>query len=209
MSAPLWRSAAVLVLAGGLCLAGTGCQPEPAPTPTPTSTPSAAATTAVTQTPTPIETEKPQDALPASCEDAYSAGMLATLTQQIPPLNDPGVTMLSTQNVDLIELLDSGIPTIRCSWGGPSEYGMATNISIIDAGQSQAVLTTLQSTGFACQTYADGWLCSIEERGITFDDQEYSNGEFHYVSDGAWVATSWLNFDATGVTEDIVQHLWG
>lgn len=209
MAALLRRLAIAAVGGAVVCLIAAGCQPEPSPTasasPTPTPTISVGP-----PSPTPIETEKPQvETLPAACEDVYSAAMLASLNQQIPPLNDPGVTMLSTQNVDLIELLDSGIPTLRCSWGGPSEYGMATNISLIDAGQSSSVLATLGSSGFACEEYADGYLCSIAEGGVDFDDQQYEFGEIHYVTEDVWVATSWLNFRPEGVTEDIVQHLWG
>lgn len=194
-----------------LCLTATGCQPEPAPSASesPTPTPSIRVSSA-SPSPTPIATDKPTAAtLPASCEDVYSAEMIASLREQIPPLNDPGVTMLSTQNVDLIELLDSGIPTLRCSWGAPSEYGMATNISLIDAGQGSAVLATLGSSGFSCDAYADGQLCSAEGGGVDFDDQQYEFGEIHYVTDAVWVATSWLNFRPDGYTEDIVQHLWG
>ncbi len=135
--------------------------------------------------------------------------MLATLMAQAPPLNDPGVTMLSTQNAELLEIMGSGIPTIRCSWGGPSEFGLATNVSIIDAGQSAAILAAVQSSGLGCADYAGGTICRIEQKRLDFDDQEVAFGETHFLRGNGWVSTSWLNFAPEGYTEDIADTLWG
>ena len=45
------------------------------------------------------------------------------------------------------KLLNSGIPTIRCSWGQPSEFGLATNVSVIDAAQTAALLRRAARSG--------------------------------------------------------------
>lgn len=139
----------------------------------------------------------------------YSAGMLASLTKANPPLNDPHVTLFSTQNVDALELLHSGIPTIRCSWGKPSEFGLATNVSIVDAGQSAALLGVFRSAGFACENVWDGVHCTIEQKSIDQDDNEVTTGESHFLRGTGWVSTAWVDFAPDGYTQDIVDTLWG
>lgn len=198
---------AVLLVATALA----GCKPEPATTSTPT--PTASATTpAPTATPTPEPTTPAASAsdiaLPASCEQIFSPAMLATLNEQNPPLNDPGVTMSSSQVVVALELLDSGIPTIRCSWGQPGEYGLATNVSLIDAAQSAELLASLQSMGFECGELAEGTRCAVERETLTLDDQIVTLGETHYLRGNGWVSTAWINFSPEGYTDDIVATLW-
>ena len=203
------------VVIGGAAVAAaalllTGCRPEPAATPTSTPT-----VTMEQPTPgpsvSPIETEKPQAGfeVPGSCEEIYSAGMLAQLQGANPPLNDPGVTMLSTENADLLDIIHGGAQTLRCSWGQPSEYGLATNVTAIDAEQSGVILGALPAAGFGCEALGEGTVCRIEQRGVTLDDEEYTRGETHYIGDGGLVTTAWIDFAPEGYTEDIVATLWG
>ncbi len=201
--------AAVLVIAAAALVA---CQPEPAPTTAPGGSPSPSAT-ASRGAPTPsVEPSDPAAtafAMPEACEQAYSAAMFEELGSTIAPLNDPGVTMLSTENAALLETLDSGVPSLRCTWGPPSERGMATTIAAVDADTAEAVRNALAASGFGCEGLGDGTVCRIEQRGISLDDVEYARGETHYVGDGGWVATAWLNIDPPGYTQDIVTTLWG
>ena len=199
-------SAAALLL----CVALAGCQPEPVPGPSASASASASATASPTPSPTP--TESPQAGedieLPTACEQLYSATMLATL-QERGPLNDPGVTMTSTQNVGALEILTSGIPTIRCTWGAPSETGLATNVSIVDAAQSAAIADALLNSGFACEPIDGGTVCRFEETVITQDDDQVVLTETHVLRGNAWVSTATINFESVGYTEDIVATLWG
>lgn len=196
---------AILAMAAALTVA---CRPEPVATAEPTASVSPRPTGA---SPTPIETELPgaEFEVPAACEDIYSAAMLDSLEADNPPLNDPGVTMYSTQNVDLLQIIDSGAPTLRCSWGTPGEYGLATNVTAVDAAQAELIGQQLAGTGFACETLGEGTICRIEEKGVTLDDEIYNGGETHYIGGGGWVSTSWINFDPEGYTEDIVDTIWG
>lgn len=201
------------VVLAAIALSAVGCRPEPATTPsasrsTPTSvTPKATPGPSVT----PIETDKPQAGfeVPGACEQIYSAAMLAQLQASNPPLNDPGVTMLSTENADLLEIIHGGAPTLRCSWGQPGEYGLATDVTAVDADQAAAVRDALAAAGFGCEALGDGTVCRIESKGVTFDDEEYRRGETHYVGGGALVTTAWINFAPEGYSEDIVSTLWG
>lgn len=204
------RIAAAIAALATVAILATGCRPEPSGTPEPSGS-------ATLDQPTPgpsvspIETELPDSALevPTSCEDIYSDAMLAQLQSENPPLNDPGVTMLSTENAYLLEVVHSGAPTLRCSWGQPSEVGLATNVTAIDAEQPAAIESALAAAGFGCETLGDGTVCRIEQRGVTLDDEEYTRGETHYIGDGAVVTTAWINFNPDGYTEDIVATLWG
>lgn len=208
------NTVATRVMIGGVVLVtiatlATGCRPEPA---TPTSSPSV---TLKDPTPgpsvTPIETEKPQAGfdVPDECELIYSPEMFAELNAANPPLNDPGVTMLSSDNADVLEIVGSGAATLRCSWGKPSQQGLATNVTAIDEAQGTAIVAALGAAGFGCEPLGDGTVCRIEQRGVTLEDEEYMRGETHYVGDGALVTTSWINFAPEGYTEDIVATLWG
>ena len=207
----LTRTIVAGVALAALAAVVTGCGPaEPAATPS-----ASPSITLKEPTPaptvTPIETEKPQAdfEVPAACEEIYSAEMLAQLQSANPPLNDPGVTMLSTENADLLEIIHGGATTLRCSWGQPSEYGLATNVTAIDAGQATAILDALPAAGFGCEALGEGTVCRIEQKGVTLDDNEYTRGETHFVGAGGLVTTAWINFAPEGYTEDIVATLWG
>lgn len=200
------RSAVLAAVAAATLAVGlSACAPEPASTPAPSGSTAPASPSASTSG-TPSAT--PAAALPADCAGAYSADMRTTLEEQGLPLNDPGVTMYSTDNATILELLDT-VPTLRCTWGVPSEVGVATNISLVDAQQSAAVSDALAADGFACENEDEATICRLEQRGVTLDDNEYARGETHALKGGLWVATAWLNVAPEGYTEDILATVGG
>lgn len=204
------RVAVAIIALATVAVLATGCRPEPSGTPEPSGSPTVDQPTPGPSV-SPIETELPDAGfeVPATCEEIYSDAMLAQLQSANPPLNDPGVTMLSTENADVLEVIHSGAPTIRCSWGQPSEVGLATNVTAIDSEQAAAIESALPAAGFGCEPLGDGTICRIEQRGVTLDDEEYTRGETHYIGEGAMVTTAWINFNPDGYTEDIVATLWG
>ncbi len=208
----LQRAAVAAAAAAVLCLGLVGCQPEPVATsaPTPSSSASASPSPSPTGSPSPTETAEAGEeiALPAGCEQIYSPEMLAAL-QQRAPLNDPGITMTSTQNVGALEVLTSGVPTLRCTWGAPNETGLATNVSIVDPAQSAAVVDALAGSGFTCEPIDGGTVCRFERTVITQDDVQVSLTETHVLRGNAWVSTATVDFEAEGYSEDIVATLWG
>ncbi|WP_285135865.1 hypothetical protein [Microbacterium sp. lyk4-40-TSB-66] len=214
---PLARTGVVGVAAAVLALTLTACLPDAETDAAPTSTAVPETTASSTTGPakatpsvasTPTVTEQPATSLPTSCDDIYSAGMRSTLDALVPPLNDPGVTLLSTDQAPLLELLAS-VPTLRCTWGAPSEVGMATNVSVIDTSQMAAVTSALTEAGFGCETTAVATICRVEQRGVSLDDKPYERGETQALSPatGLWVSTSWINVNPDGYTEDILATL--
>ncbi|HEX5729387.1 hypothetical protein [Microbacterium sp.] len=217
MSPASSRRIAVLRVAAGAAAALTlslglvGCQPEPtsSASPSTTASPSPSASVASpTPTPTATATTGDEIELPTACEQLYSPAMLAAL-QEKGPLNHPDVTMTSTQNVGALEILTSGIPTIRCTWGAPSETGLATNVSIVDATQSAALLDAFAAAGFACEPIDAGTVCRFEQTVIDQDDDIVPLGETQVLRGNAWVSTATINFAQDGYTEDIIATLWG
>ena len=179
----------------------------------PSATPTAVATPAVSESAAPVPIESEQGApvgfaVPDHCEDAYSATMLTTLGTESPPLNDPGLTLLATQSFAGLDLLDSGIPTLRCSWGEAGERGLATNISAVTDAESARVMASLQESGFTCVAHGEGTLCTFSEKTVTRDDVVVELGESDYFGEGGWVATSWVDYLPAGYTEDVAATVW-
>jgi len=199
--------AASLVVVASLA----ACAPEPAPTATSSpdaGSPSPSASAEPSETATPAPTEEPGASieLPGACEDIYSAAFLASMGDMT--LNDPGVTLLSTEMTAGLEVLETA-PTIRCSWGAPSEFGLATNVTIIEQAQAETLQQTMRDTGMTCADYEQGTMCRIEVEHLTEDDVVAKTGETHYLRGNGWVSTHWINFAPEGYTEDIVATLWG
>lgn len=145
--------------------------------------------------------------LPGACEDIYSDAMFAHLTTTAPPLNDPGHTMPSTELAAGREVLDAA-PTLRCTWGGASEYGLSTNVTFVDAGQSASIEQAAVEAGMTCKPHAEGTICRIRQDRFVDGELYATDGETHYFRDNGWVATHWINFAPEGYTEDIVATLW-
>ena len=202
------RTLAVVVLAAGaLVLAGCDALPTQSPEPT-ASASSAAPVPSGSSTAAPSPTADAGFTVPDSCEQLYSPGMLDELNSTNPPLNDPGITIYATENVEALEILSSGIPTLRCSWGVAGEPGLVTSVSVVSADQSAALRDAFSSSGMACEALGSGTVCRIEQQTIDRNDNIVSIGETHYLQGSGWVATHWVDFAPDGYTEDIVATLW-
>lgn len=161
-------------------------------------------------TPSPIETQVPSEdlALPASCDDLYPADLRATLDTDIAPLNDPGVTMYSTENAEALTVLESGIPSLRCTWGTPSDRGIATTVSLVSPEQSQLITESLTTAGFGSEEASGGEYFRTSQQVLSMDDQVVELGETHFFRGNAWVATRWINYGPASYTPGIVSALW-
>lgn len=212
MSRSSSRVVVALVLTCATLSATIGCAPEPSSTASasPSTVDESPSVTVETPTPAPsASATETTDALPDDCTGIYSADMRAQLEAQAPPLNDPGITMLTTQIAEGLEVLDSGVTSLRCTWGLPSEHGLATSVAVVTADQATNLDAAFQNAGMSVQPLGDGTLYQVTQRVVTQDDELVTLGEVHYLGDGGWVATNWINVLPEGYTEDIVTTLWG
>ncbi|HOT00854.1 MAG TPA: hypothetical protein PLY66_07580 [Acidobacteriota bacterium] len=98
-----------------------------------------------------------------------------------------------------------GVPTLRCSWGGPSGYGLATNVTLVTPEQAEVVTAALREGGFACVETGAELRCEMTK---AFEEPKVTTGETHVFRANVWVSTRWINFNPTGYTDDIVAQLF-
>lgn len=188
----------------GLCavvLALTACVPEPSATTSPSGStaPSESPTPGSSPSASPSSTPRPQAQeieLPASCDALYSASMRSRLDAELPPLNDGSVDLATTQVESLRGLIDSGAPTLRCTWGTAAGSALATSVTIVDPADAPRIQDMLAAAGFVCSDNSGGILCT-------------SGNEADFLRGNGWVATSWSASEPEGYTEDIAATLWG
>ncbi len=195
-----WPSVAVLALAL------VACSPTVTPGPTPSDT--------LTTTPTPSETPSPEPTtvtqeitLPRDCTDIFTASFIAQMDAWAMPLNHEGITMFSTQLIQGQSAL-ARVPVLACTWGAPSDVGIATSVAIVTEEQATTIINEAVTNGYEC-----GPVSAVEVRCDIFESGEsefgdYIWGEEHVFRGNAWVSTSYLNFDIGNYTNDIVTALW-
>ncbi|MCX6501685.1 MAG: hypothetical protein NT132_04640 [Microbacterium sp.] len=209
ISASIARVFVVAAAAASVALALSGCAPEPDAASSATPRPSSSTVSpAPTPSATPVDSSD-EIALPSGCEQLYSAAMLSELQATGGPLNDPGITLYATKLVPGLEVLESGAPTLRCTWGYPSESGLATNVTIVNADQTATILQALAEGGYGCEDLDGGTICRIEMKSVDYDDNIITQGETQYLRGNGWVTTAWISYAPVGYTEDIVATLWG
>lgn len=197
----------------------TGCVPEPGTSPT--ASPGSSASSPTTATTSPVPSAAPSEtadattaptsdeiALPASCDALYSASMRAELDANVAPLGDERITMLSTEDGSALDLLASGAPTLRCTWGVPSDTGISTNVTIVTAAESAALAEAFRNAGFGETPAASGTVFVTEKEFLDTDDNIVRTGESHFLRGNGWIATRWLTYFPDGYTEDVATSLW-
>ncbi|OAZ45776.1 hypothetical protein A9Z40_01365 [Microbacterium arborescens] len=201
---PVVAAVALLVTA---CATPAGGTATPAPAES-TASPSLDPTPSAT--PSPIESQATDDeiSLPSSCDELFAGDLRATLDAEIAPLNDPGVTMYSTENAEALTVLESGVPSLRCTWGTPSDRGIATTVSIVSPAQSDLIVDALTSSGFGSEEASGGMYFRTSQRMLSMDEEVVDLGETHFLRGNVWVATRWVNYGPDAYTPGIVAQLW-
>lgn len=199
------RTTASLASLLGAALLLTACVPEPGPTPSATSdvptTPSA--TAEPTPTPTPAAFVVPGD-----CDAAYPAALRDTLSREVGPLNDPEITLYSTQIGGALEILESGSSTLRCTWGAAGGPGLATNVTAVSADERTRLEELLTAAGAGCEAAGAGTLCEMSTKTVDWDGNPVDRGESHFLGEGGWISTSWVGSLPDGYTTDMAATLW-
>lgn len=180
------------------------------------STPTPEGTTAASSAPAPAPSEKPRPTpsavatpeevgvvLPGSCEDLYGPAMFKSLQADLPPLNDETMADPNFSNNAKVEEALRSLTYLQCTWGGAGELGIVTAVARVSEKQSDEVLEIMGSGGFDCYDQLDGTRCVIREEA---DGSVL--GESHFLREGVWVSTFWLNAPIRGYTENIVEAIW-
>ncbi|MFC6356848.1 hypothetical protein [Luethyella okanaganae] len=174
------------------------------------SRPTPVVTTAPTPVPTP-EPEIPGFVRPATCVDIYTndwAAQLGPLLVLNPDwTNDPSRSPkpYATNDVGLGTVLEATTGLV-CHWvkaSGGGDVGLTTDIAYVTAEQQASTIELMQRLGFDCYGELGGTRCVTES-----NEEAGSFGESHFLRDGVWVATRWVNTAPDGYTHDIVSTLF-
>lgn len=146
---------------------------------------------------------------PSSCEQLYSPAMVDAFGDKV--LNPswtkaPGSGVRDgTDDPELVLIIDA-TEHLTCVWGseaGGSDSGLTTNLVWVTPEQAIAVRARLSAAGYTCYEELSGDRCLTET--VT---EAGSRGESHFVRDGIWLATKYLNSGPDGYTHDIVTNVW-
>ena len=192
----VWRGGAATPSADGDASA-------PRPTPTASAAPIPAASA-----PTPTTPAGPH---PASCDAIYSPAMLATFSESrtLNPewtKNSDDVLQAGSTDEELTSLIE-GAEHLTCIWaaeGGGSDSGLTTNVVFVTAEQSEAAHQRLLALGQNCYEELDGIRCLMESTA----GADGADGESHFLRDGIWLATHYVNAGPVGYTHDMVATIW-
>jgi hypothetical protein len=200
---------AALVVAAGMMLAGDAASTDAAgaterPVPTQTTAP----------TPVPSVTAEPAasgPSIPADCAGIYTkdwAPEMDGLVLNPAWTDDPASGVrYGSNDTGLVTVLEA-TTKVTCVWanatGGSDAGGLTTNVAALTPEQSTDVLAHMEELGYDCYEELAGTRCVTE----TFNDNG-TIGESHFVREGIWVATWWLNVGPDGYTHDVVTAIFG
>jgi hypothetical protein len=186
-----------------------------AATPSAESTASARPTPTASAEPLPVASLAPVNPMggpaPSSCDAIYSPDMLATFseTHALNPAwtstAEPS-TRIGTLDPDLSALI-SGAQHLSCVWADPdggSGSGLVTNVVFLTEAQTATVQESLEAVMQSCYEELGGLRCVSQ----IDTDGEGVAGESHFLRDGIWLATSYVNAGPDGYTHDMIDTIW-
>jgi len=171
-------------------------------------TPSSTAEPLAVATPAPAAAAGPR---PTTCDAIYSPTMLATLedTGTLNPdwaKDDESGVQIGTNDTELTAVIE-GAEHLTCVWGDPeggSGSGLTSNVVFVTAEQSETVHQRLLALGENCYEELGGIRCLAE----TSQGEDGVSGESHFLRDGVWLATRYVNAGPDGYTHDMVATVW-
>lgn len=147
--------------------------------------------------------------VPASCDGVYSrdwAPEMGGLVLNPEWVKAAPIAETTTSFDDELNEASEQTRTIVCRWGhenGGSDRGVTTGVGPVTVEEHDSVLARMQQLEFDCYEELGGTRCVSE-----MSDDNGSLGESHFLRDGVWIATKWLNISPDGYTHDIVNTLW-
>ncbi|MGY4858109.1 hypothetical protein [Cryobacterium sp. AP23] len=183
-----------------------------AATPTATGPTSTRPTPTASAAPVPVASAAvPTGPRPTTCDAIYSPTMLATFsdTRTLNPawtVDSDDVLQAGTTDEELTTLIES-TDHLTCIWaaeGGGTDSGLTTNVAFVTPEKSEAAHQRLLALGQNCYEELGGIRCVMQ----TQSDSDGSAGESHFLRDGIWLATHYVNSGPDGYTHDMVATIW-
>ncbi|GLI27934.1 hypothetical protein ARHIZOSPH14_21760 [Agromyces rhizosphaerae] len=177
--------------------------PSSAATPEPT-------TDAAPSEPSPSAATDPRALVPDTCEGIYTRDWATELDPLV--LNPAWAApegLRGSKDPVLTGLLDRGTTELICTWGFPTHpghFGITTEIATVGEALAEESVVAAAGQGYDCYDELTGTRCIIQWEHSEGDGR---GGESHFLRDGLWSATSWVNVPADGYTHDIVAAIWG
>ena len=201
---------AVVGIVVAVQLGGTSSD-EPAAEASPSVISSSTADPSASDVPKPTTTSQATAVeFPSDCDALYTPSMLDEFGQLV--LNPEWskiageATLYGTDDQELQLLMDAGGPLV-CLWGdddGGGDVGLTTSVVSVNTAVKTAVEARLRALNHSCYEQLRGLRCVISQ-----SSEDATSGESHFLRDGLWVATKWVNFAPENYTESIVENLWG
>jgi hypothetical protein len=199
----------------GMTLASTnGPDPTAPPSAPPTSSPEPTSSPTPSDEPTPTDegTPTPTGAMiPSDCVDIYTRDLTPDFDGLV--LNpawtlEPGSGVRRGSKDDVAVALLESKAELTCSWANPrggSDRGVTTDVARVAPDEAASTLEHFASAGFTCFEELEGTRCLIESA----PSPDGQSGESHFIRDGVWIATWWVNAGPEGYTHDIVAAIFG
>jgi hypothetical protein len=105
-----------------------------------------------------------------------------------------------------LETMLEATSAVTCMWGkssGGGDVGLTTNVAVLTNAQQADVAAHMTDLGYSCYEELKGMRCVIEAT-----DSGESWGESHFLREGLWFATKWVNASPEGYTHDIVNTVF-
>lgn len=169
-------------------------------------------TSGAVNSPTPTVAEVPTNAIaqPTDCAVLYTPAMLDEFGQLA--LNPEwskiagDAALFGTDDQEMQLLMDVDGPLV-CLWGderGGGDVGLTTSVVSVSSAVNTAVQARLSALKFNCYEELRGLRCVMSQ-----SSEDGMTGESHFLRDGLWVATKWVNFAPENYTENVIANLWG
>jgi hypothetical protein len=147
---------------------------------------------------------------PSDCDALYTPSMLDEFSQLVlnPEWSKTAgeATLYGTDDQELQLLMDTEGPLV-CLWGdddGGGDVGLTTSVVSVNSAVETAVEARLRALNHSCYEQLRGLRCVMSQ-----SSEDATSGESHFLRDGLWVATKWVNFAPENYTESVVENLWG
>jgi hypothetical protein len=202
----------VLVIWRGGADGPNEADPSGAPSGQPAATSAPAATDVATPTPTATDAAAGDPRHPSSCAEIYTtdwASQLGPLLVLNPAwTEDPagGAIQYGTGDLGLETVLEA-TASVSCIWAkesGGGDVGLTTNVAEITEAQRTSVTERMSTIGYTCYEELRGLRCVTETNA-----EAGSWGESHFLREGLWFATKWVNTSPEGYTHDMVATAFG